>query len=56
MRTGFIPAFTSAITNKKEEDDDDDDGNDDDDKKEAAEAVVVEVAIAIVLTKMQKEQ
>ena len=54
MRTGFIPAFTSAITNKKE--DNDDDGNDDDDRKEAAEAVVVEVAIALVLTKMQKEQ
>jgi len=47
MRTGFISAFTSAITNKKE--DNDDDGNDDDDRKEAA---VVEVAIALVLTKM----
>ena len=55
MRTGFIPAFTSAITNKKEEDDDDD-GNDDDDRKEAVETVVVEVTIALVLTKMQKEQ
>jgi len=55
MCTGFIPAFTSAITNKKE-DNDDDDGNDDDDRKEAAEVVVVELAIAIVLTKMQKEQ
>ena len=54
MCTGFIPAFTSAITNKKE--DNDDDGNDDDDRKEAVEAVVVEVAIALVLTKMQKEQ
>eukprot|EP00751_Fragilariopsis_kerguelensis_P024820 CAMPEP_0170863256 /NCGR_PEP_ID=MMETSP0734-20130129/19589_1 /TAXON_ID=186038 /ORGANISM="Fragilariopsis kerguelensis, Strain L26-C5" /LENGTH=54 /DNA_ID=CAMNT_0011238269 /DNA_START=61 /DNA_END=228 /DNA_ORIENTATION=+ len=54
MRTGFIPAFTSAIINKKE--DIDDDGNDDDNRKEAAEAVEIEVAIALVLTKMQKEQ
>ena len=54
MRTEFIPAFTSAITNKKEVSDDD--GNNNDDRKEAAAAVEVEVAIALVLTKMQKEQ
>ena len=54
MCTGFIPTFTSAITNKKEYNDDN--GNDNDDRKEAAIVLEVAIAIALVLTEIQKEQ